>query len=73
LDYLPPKKAGSLMSELQDRLDRGEINPKEFFDAWDEQMAENERLYPGIHDRLFEKLIAMYPGLGIDADEFFRQ
>jgi hypothetical protein len=31
------------MSELQDKLDRGEITPHEFFDAWDAEMAENER------------------------------
>jgi hypothetical protein len=61
------------MSELQDRFDRGEITPQEFFDRWDAEMEENERLHPGYHDRLFEKLMAMYPGPGIDADEFFRQ
>jgi hypothetical protein len=33
-------------------------------------MAENERLYPGFHDRLYEYLMAKYPGRGIDADEF---
>jgi hypothetical protein len=50
---------------------RGEITSQEFFDAWDEQMAENERLHPGIHDRLYEYLMKKYPGLGVDADEFF--
>lgn len=50
---------------------RGEITPQEYFDAWDEQIAENERLHPGIHDRLFEHLIKKYPGEGVDADEFF--
>jgi hypothetical protein len=30
-----------VMSELQDKLDRGEISPQEYFDAWDEQMEEN--------------------------------
>jgi hypothetical protein len=34
-------------------------------------MAEKERLHPGFHDRLFEYLMAKYPGEGIDADEFF--
>jgi hypothetical protein len=34
-------------------------------------MEENERLSPGIHDRLYEYLMAMYPGPGVDADEFF--
>jgi hypothetical protein len=32
------------MSELQDKLDRGEITPQEYHDRWDEQMAEKERL-----------------------------
>jgi hypothetical protein len=41
------------------------------FDAWDAETEENERLHPGIHDRLFEKLMAKYLGPGIDADEFF--
>jgi hypothetical protein len=50
------------MSELQDKLGRGEITPQEFFDAWDEQMAEHERLHPGIHDRLCAYLMAKYPG-----------
>jgi hypothetical protein len=35
------------MSELQDKLDRREITPQEFFDAWDAEMEENERLHPG--------------------------
>jgi hypothetical protein len=34
-------------------------------------MAENERLHPGIHDRLYEYLMAEYAGPGVDADEFF--
>ena len=34
-------------------------------------MEENERLHPGIHDRLYEYLMARYPGVGVDADEFF--
>jgi hypothetical protein len=59
------------MSELQDKLDRCEITPQEFFHAWDEQMAEHERLHPGIHDRLYAYLMAKYPGHGVDADEFF--
>jgi hypothetical protein len=59
------------MSKLQDKLDRGEITPREFFHAWDEQMAEHERLHPGFHDRLYEHLMAKYPGVGADADEFF--
>ena len=33
------------------KLDRGEITPQEFFDAWDAEMEEKERLHPGIHDR----------------------
>jgi hypothetical protein len=59
------------MSELQDKLDRGEITPEEFFDAWDAEMEEKERLHPGFHDRLFEKLKAKYPGEVVDADTFF--
>jgi hypothetical protein len=59
------------MSELQDKLDRGEISSQEYFDAWDEQMAENERLHPGFHDRLYEHLTAKHLGEGVDADEFF--
>jgi hypothetical protein len=60
-----------IVSELQDKLDRGEITPQEFFDAWDKQMEENERLHPGIHDRLYEYLMAKYPGIAVDADDFF--
>jgi hypothetical protein len=59
------------MSELQDKLDRGEITPQEFFDAWDAEMEENVRLHPGIHDRWFKHLMAKYPGDGVDADAFF--
>jgi hypothetical protein len=60
------------MSELQDKFDRGEISPQKYFDAWDEQMAENERLHPGFHDRWYAKLMELYPGEGVDADAFFR-
>jgi hypothetical protein len=59
------------MSELQDKLDRGEITPQEYHDQWDKEMEENERLHPGIHDRLYEYLMAKFPGSGIDANEFF--
>jgi hypothetical protein len=59
------------MSNLQDKLDRGEITPQEFFDGWDEQMEENERLHPGFHDRLYQYLMARYPGPAIVADAFF--
>jgi hypothetical protein len=38
------------MSELQDKLDHGEITLQEFFDTWDREMAENERRHPGIHE-----------------------
>jgi O-methyltransferase involved in polyketide biosynthesis len=62
LDYLPPKKTDSVVSKLQDQFDKGELTPQEYFDQWDAEMEENERLHPGIHDRLFEKLMAMYPG-----------
>jgi hypothetical protein len=59
------------MSQLQDKLDRGEITPQEFFDAWDLEMEEKEPLHPGFHDRMYEYLMAKYHGPGIDADEFF--
>jgi hypothetical protein len=59
------------MSELQDKLDRGEITLDEYHDRWDEQMAENERLHPGFHDGMYEYLNAKFPGPGVDADEFF--
>jgi hypothetical protein len=59
------------MSELQDKLDRGEITAQEFFDAWDREMEENERLHPGIHDRWYQRLNHMFPGPGVSADEFF--
>jgi hypothetical protein len=59
------------MSDLQDKLAAGEITPEAYFDAWDREMEENERLHPGIHDRLFEHLKAKYPGPGVNADDFF--
>jgi hypothetical protein len=34
-------------------------------------MAEIEWLHPGFHDRWYAYLTAMYPGPGVDADEFF--
>jgi hypothetical protein len=60
------------MSEVQDKLDRGEITPQEYHDRWLAEMAENERLHPGIHDRWYESLMKKYPGDGVDADAFFR-
>jgi hypothetical protein len=39
------------ISELQDQLDRGEITPDQYHDAWSAEMEENERLHPGIHLR----------------------
>jgi hypothetical protein len=39
--------------------------------SWIAQMEENERLHPGIHDRLYEYLMAKYPGPGVEADAFF--
>jgi hypothetical protein len=59
------------MSELQDKLDRGQITLDEYHERWLAEMAENERLHPGIHDRLYAKLMELYPGDGVDADEFF--
>jgi hypothetical protein len=59
------------MSDLQDKLAAGEITPEAYFDAWDREMEENERLNPGFHDRLFEHLKAKYPGKGVSADDFF--
>jgi hypothetical protein len=34
------------LSELQDQLDRGEITPDQYQDAWSAEMEENERLHP---------------------------
>jgi hypothetical protein len=59
------------MSDLQDQFDKGEITPQEFFDTWDKEMEEKERLHPGFHDRMYEYLMSKYPGPGFDADEFF--
>ena len=59
------------MSELQDKLDRGEITLDEYDASWLAQMAEYERLHPGIHDRLYEYLMAKYPGPGVEAGAFF--
>jgi hypothetical protein len=59
------------MSELEDKLDRGEITLDEYYASWIAQMAENERLHPGIHDRLYQHLMAKYPGPGVEADAFF--
>lgn len=59
------------MSELQNELDRGEISPKDFFDAWDEQMEEKERLHPGFQNRLYEYLMGQYPGPGVAAMSSF--
>jgi hypothetical protein len=47
--------------ELQDKLDRGEITPKEFFDARDLEMEERERLTP-----------AFTTGFSIDRGDGFR-
>jgi hypothetical protein len=60
------------MSELQDKLDRGEITPQEYFDAWDAEMEEKERLHPGFHDRWYEYLMARYPGPGYGCRRFLR-
>jgi hypothetical protein len=59
------------MSQLQDKLDRSQISLQEFFDAWEAEMEEKERIHPGFHDQLYEYLMAKYPGPGVDADEFF--
>jgi hypothetical protein len=45
------------MSELQDKLDRGEITLYEYHASWIAQMEENERLHPGMHDRLYQNLM----------------
>ena len=50
---------------------QGEITPQEFFDDWDAETQQKERLNPGSHDRLYAKLIEFYPGEGVDADTFF--
>ena len=59
------------MSELQDKLDRGEITLEEYQASWIDQMDENERLHPGIHDRLYQYLMAKHPGPGVEASAFF--
>jgi hypothetical protein len=46
------------MNDLQDKLDRRKITLDEYHERW---LAENERLHPGIHDRLFEYLMAKCP------------
>jgi hypothetical protein len=38
------------MSELQDKLDRGEITLDEYHERWLAEIEENERLHPGFHD-----------------------
>jgi hypothetical protein len=53
------------MSELQDKLDRGEITQQEFFDAWDLKMEERERLHPGFHDRFYDFWMAKYPCMNV--------
>jgi hypothetical protein len=50
------------MCKLHDKLDRGEITSQQLNARWDEQLAENERLHPGFHDRMYECLNAKYPG-----------
>jgi hypothetical protein len=59
------------MSELQDKLDRGEMPSDEYGATWIAEMEENERLHPGFHERMHEYLNAKYPGPGIPAEEFF--
>jgi hypothetical protein len=66
-----PLKTSCVMSDFQNKLDRSEITPQEFFDAWDREMEEKERLHPGFSDQMYEYLMAKYPGPGVDADEFF--
>jgi hypothetical protein len=67
-------------AEMQGRVDSGSLKPgalkaaKETFvkiTDWVAEMEENERLHPGFHERMYEYLMAKYPGPGIDADEFF--
>lgn len=58
------------MSELQDKPDCGEITLDEYHSSWVAQMEENERLHPGIHDRLYEYLMAKSPGPSVAADAF---
>jgi hypothetical protein len=37
------------ISELQDKLDQGEITPDEYRDAWIAEMQKNERLHPSMY------------------------
>jgi hypothetical protein len=59
------------MKQTSARRVARKITPQEYHDRWDEQMAENERLHLGFHDRMYECLNAKYPGPAVDADEFF--
>ena len=59
------------MSELQDELDRGDNTLDEYHASWIAQMEENERLHPGIHERLYQYLMAKYPAPCVEADAFF--
>jgi hypothetical protein len=61
---------GQNVSDLDAELNRGEITLDEYHERWIAEMEENERLHLGIHDRFFDKLMELYPGEGVDADEF---
>ena len=39
------------ITELEDQLNRGEITPDQYDDAWNAELQENERRHPGIHHR----------------------
>jgi hypothetical protein len=55
------------MSELQYKLDRGEINPQKYFNAWDAEMEEKERLYPRLPRSVvwvFDGVVSRVPASG---------
>jgi hypothetical protein len=40
-------------------------------DEFDKAMDQNELNHPGIHERLYDYLMKLYPGEPLDAEEFF--
>ncbi len=59
------------MSELQDKLDRGEITLEGYHASWITQNGRKPAARPRRHDQLYEYLIAKYPDPSVEADAFF--